>query len=168
MTEESQAAALPDLGRGKTQDRRMLARLAAVQALYQLEIGGQGVDAAVREFKAHRLGGDLDGEAIREGDDDWFEDVVRGVVERQRKIDPYIQRRLREGWTLKRLDSTARAILRCALYELTAKPDVPYKVVIAEYLGIANDFFGEGEQETRFINGVLDTAAKEIRADEAA
>ena len=158
---------LPDLGRGKAQDARVLARLGAVQALYQMEMAGQGVDAAVREYRDHRLGGELDGEAIRDADDDFFEDLVRGVVEMQRRIDPYVQRRLREGWTLKRLDSIARAILRCGVYELVRRPDVPRGVVVSEYVEIAASFFGEGAQETRFVNGVLDGAGRDVRADEA-
>jgi N utilization substance protein B len=155
-----------DLGRGRVQDARTMARLGAVQALYQMEHSGQGVDAAVREFQQYRLGGELDGEAIREADDAFFEDLVKGVVQTQRRIDPYIQRRLREGWTLTRLDATARAILRCGLYELIRRPDVPKAVVIDEYVEIASSFFGEGETEPRFVNGVLDASAKEIRADE--
>ncbi|WP_031548736.1 transcription antitermination factor NusB [Parvularcula oceani] len=154
--------------RGRAQDARTMARLGAVQALYQMEHSGQGVDGAVREFQNHRLGGELDGEAIREADDAFFEDLVRGVVELQRKIDPYIQARLREGWTLKRLDATARAILRCGLFELIRRTDVPYRVVIEEYVELANSFFGAGETEPRFINGVLDSSAKKIRPDEAA
>ena len=150
----------------KPLDARTLARLHAVQCLYQMETAGQGVDAAVREYRQHRLGGELDGEAIREADDDFFEELVRGVVETQRRIDPFIQRRLKEGWTLKRLDSVARATLRCALFELIRKPNVPYRVIIDEYVEIAASFFGEGEAEPRFVNGVLDTAAREIRSEE--
>lgn len=161
------ATELPDLGRGRKQDARVLARLGAVQALYQMEVSGQGVDAAIREYREHRLGGELDGEAIRDADDDFFEDLVRGVVETQRRIDPYIQGRLREGWTLKRLDGVARSILRCGLYELIRRPDVPRGVTVSEYVELAASFFGEGEAETKFVNGVLDGVAKDVRADEA-
>ena len=148
-------------------DARTLARLGAVQCLYQMETTGQGVDAAVREYREHRLGGELDGEAIRDADDAFFEELVRGVVETQRRIDPYIQRRLKAGWTLKRIDAVARAALRCALFELIRKPNVPYRVIIDEYVELVASFAGEGEAEPRFVNGVLDTAAREIRADEA-
>ena len=151
----------------KPLDARTLARLHAVQCLYQMETTGQGVDAAVREYRQHRLGGELDGEAIRDADDDFFEQLVRGVVETQRRIDPFIQRRLKPGWTLKRLDAVARAALRCALYELIRLPNVPYRTIITEYVEIAASFFGDGEAEPRFVNGVLDTAAREIRSDEA-
>ncbi|MEO1309531.1 MAG: transcription antitermination factor NusB [Pseudomonadota bacterium] len=145
---------------------RTAARLAAVQALYQMETGGGGVDATVREFRAHRLGTELDGDAIIEADAAFFEDVLRGVVEMQLKIDPYIERRLSKGWTLSRLDATARAILRCGVFELVRRADVPAKAIIDEYVELAHDFF-EGD-EPRFVNGVLDAAAKDVRADELA
>lgn len=143
-----------------------MARLGAVQALYQMEHSGQGVEAVIREFEDFRLGGELDGTLMRDADHGFFADIVRGVVETQRGIDPFIQKHLSEGWTLKRLDATARAILRCGIFELVRRPDVPWKVVVDEYVEIANSFFEQGETEPRFINGVLDASAKEIRADE--
>ena len=145
-------------------NRRTTARLAAVQALYQLEQTGAGVETVVLEFRTHRLGGDIEGAALKEADDAFFEDTVRGVVRLQTRLDPFIQRRLAEGWALARLDATARAILRAGLYELTNRPDVPAGVVIDEYVEIAKAFF-DGP-ETSFINGVLDAAASETRPDE--
>jgi N utilization substance protein B len=147
-------------------EARTLARLGAVQALYQMEHSGQGVDATVREFQLYRLGSELDGSAIREADDDFFADLVKGVVDAQKPIDPLINRHLREGWSLKRLDSTARAILRCGAYELIRRPDIPAAVVIDEYVEMAKDFFGEGEAEPKFINAVLEACAREARPDE--
>jgi len=144
---------------------RTAARLAAVQALYQMEAAGTGVEAVIREFIAHRLGADIEGAPIHEADADFFADVVRGVVAGQRQIDPYIEGQLAEKWTLSRLDATARAILRAALFELTKRPDIPFRVVIDEYVEIAKAFFGEGD-EPRFINAVLDAAARDARPGE--
>ncbi len=143
---------------------RSAARLAAVQALYQMEAGGQGVEATIREFKDFRLGGEIEGEKLQAADAAFFADILRGAVETQGKLDPYLQRQLAEGWRLARLDATARAILRAGLYELIRRPDVPFKVVINEYLDIARAFF-DGD-EPGFINAVLDAAAKEARSDE--
>ena len=143
---------------------RSAARLAAVQALYQMETSGQGVEAIIREFKDFRLGGDIEGERLHKADATFFGDILRGAVESQRRLDPYLERQLAKGWKLSRLDATARAILRAALYELIRRPDIPYKVVISEYLDIANAFF-DGD-EPKFINGVLDAAARAARADE--
>jgi len=161
MTETASDRRSDPVGRMRA---RSAARLAAVQALYQMETGGSGIDATAREFREHRIGGEIDGDAIIEADADFFEDVLRGVVEMQLKIDPYIERRLSAGWTLKRLDATARAILRCGIYELVKRVDVPVRTVIDEYVELANDFF-EGP-EPGFVNGVLDAAAKDVRADE--
>lgn len=147
-------------------EARTMARLAAVQALYQMEHADLGVEAVIREFLAFRLSGEMEGALLREADDEFFAELVRGVVETQRGIDPFIQRHLSEGWTLKRLDATARAILRCGIYELIRRPDVPWRVVMDEYVELANSFFDQGETEPRFINGVLDASAREIRTDE--
>lgn len=143
---------------------RSAARLAAVQALYQMETAGQGVEATIREFEAYRLGGDLEGEALQDADAAFFADILRGTVETQPRLDPYLERSLAAGWRLSRIDATARAILRAGLYELIRRPDVPVKVVIDEYVEVANAFFAG--DEPRFINGVLDAAARAARADE--
>ena len=143
---------------------RSAARLAAVQALYQMETAGQGVEATIREFKEHRLGGEIEGEPVHAADAVFFADILRGAVETQQRLDPYLQRQLADGWRLSRLDATVRAILRAGLYEMIRRPDVPYKVVINEYVDIANAFF-EGD-EPGFINAVLDAAARQARNDE--
>ncbi|MGE0408689.1 MAG: transcription antitermination factor NusB [Amphiplicatus sp.] len=145
--------------------RRSAARLAAVQALYQMETGGGGAESVIREFIAHRLGRDIEGAAVHEADAEFFADIVRGVIDVQRRIDPVIERHLARNWTLSRLDATARAILRAAAYELSRRADIPFRVVIDEYVEIANAFF-DGD-EPRFINGVLDAAAREARPAEA-
>lgn len=144
---------------------RSAARLAVVQALYQMETAGTGVEAVISEFIAHRLGRDIEGAPIYPADADFFTEVMRGIVANQRRIDPYIERRLAEKWTLSRLDATARAILRAGLFELMMRSDVPVRVVIDEYVEIANAFFDDGE-EPKFINAVLDAAAPEARPGE--
>ncbi len=143
---------------------RSAARLAAVQALYQMEASGLGVEAVILEFSEHRLGGDIDGAQLHRADRSFFSDILRGAVETQARLDPYLERQLAAGWKLTRIDATARAILRAGLYELIRRADVPAKVVIDEYLDIANAFF-DGE-EPKFINAVLDAAAREARAEE--
>lgn len=143
---------------------RSAARLAAVQALYQMESGGQGVEETIREFKDFRLGQAIEGEELQAADATFFADILRGAVETQAKLDPYLTRQLASGWRLSRLDATVRAILRAGLYEMIRRPDIPYKVVINEYVDVARAFF-EGD-EPGFINAVLDAAAKEARGDE--
>jgi N utilization substance protein B len=141
---------------------RSVARLAAVQALYQMEVSSIGVEHVIREFTDHRFDRDIDGDTFASADEPFFADLVRGVVAQQNAIDAAIVKRLATGWRLERIDATARAILRAGAYELTHRDDVPTEVVIDEYVEITKSFF-EGP-EPGFVNGALDAIAKEIRA----
>lgn len=141
---------------------RAVARLAAVQALYQLEAAGAGVEAVIREFLDHRFESDIEGRPLAPGDETFFADLTRGVVAEQAAIDTAIRARLAAGWRMSRLDATARAILRCGAYELMHRPEIPTEIVIDEYLEIAKSFF-DGP-EPAFINGVLDALAHDQRA----
>ncbi|MFN3514567.1 MAG: transcription antitermination factor NusB [Phenylobacterium sp.] len=145
-------------------NRRSVARLAAVQALYQMEVSGAGVEAVIREFSEHRFDRGLEGEdsqPMAAADEGFFADLVRGVVSAQREIDTAVARRLASGWRLERLDATVRAILRAGAYELAHRPDVPAEVAIDEYVELAKSFF-EGP-EPGFVNGALDGVAKDVR-----
>ena len=141
---------------------RSAARLAAVQALYQMEVSGIGAEAVVREFREHRFGGDVDGAPLAEADETFFSDLIAGVVVAQGDIDRAIGRRLSSGWRLERLDATARAILRCGTFELMRRIDIPGEVVIDEYIEVAKSFF-DGT-EPGFINAALDAIARDERA----
>ena len=140
---------------------RSVARLAAVQALYQMELGGAGVEAVVREFSDHRFGADLEGEPLAQADEGFFAELVRGVVADQGAIDKAIVRRLATGCKLDRLDATVRAILRAGAFELASRPDVPIEVVIDEYVELAKAFFDP--TEAGFINAALDSIAGDVR-----
>jgi N utilization substance protein B len=140
---------------------RSVARLAAVQALYQMEVSGAGAEVVVREFTDHRFGRDLEGQFLAEADEAFFADIVRGVVEGQGDIDKAIARRLAANWRLERIDATARAILRCGSFELLRRGDIPTEVVIDEYVEIAKSFF-EGP-EPGFVNACLDGVARDER-----
>jgi N utilization substance protein B len=133
---------------------RSVARLAAVQALYQMEVSGVGAEAVVREFTDHRFDRDIEGQMLAQADEVYFADLVRGVVAEQSQIDQAVAVRLAEGWRLERIDATLRAILRAGAYELLRRPEVPHEVVIDEYVEIAKSFF-EGP-EPGFVNGALD------------
>jgi N utilization substance protein B len=140
---------------------RSVARLAAVQALYQMELSGVGSEAVVREFVDHRFDGDMEGQKLAPADEPYFMGIVRGVVEHQTGVDKAIVRRLAEGWRLERLDATLRAILRAGAFELIHCPEAPIEVVINEYVDIAKSFF-EGP-EPGFVNGALDKIAQDER-----
>jgi N utilization substance protein B len=140
---------------------RSVARLAAVQALYQMEVTRAGVETVIREFRDHRFGDDIEGEALAEADEPFFGELVRGVIADQKSIDAALVKRLAAGWRLERLDATVRAILRCASFELLGRPDVPREVAINEYVEISKSFFSG--TEVGFVNGILDAVARDDR-----
>ncbi len=140
---------------------RSVSRLAIVQALYQMEVSGSGVEAVIREFSDHRFDADIEGHSLAEADEPFFAEVVRGVVAEQAEIDRTIARRLAAGWRLDRVDATVRAILRAGAYELMRRADVPVEVAIDEYVEVAKAFF-EGP-EAGFVNGALDGVARDAR-----
>nr|WP_210335846.1 transcription antitermination factor NusB [Ensifer sp. ENS09] len=147
----------------KQVNQRGAARLAAVQALYQMDIGGTGVLEVVAEYEAHRLGQDVDGDTYLKADPSWFRSIVAGVVRDQRKLDPLIGSALQDDWALSRLDSTVRAILRAGTFEMLERKDVPVPVIVTEYVEIAKAFFSD--DEPKLVNAVLDRIARQVRGE---
>ena len=148
----------------KPANKRGVARLAAVQALYQMDIGGQNLPQVVAEYETSRIGQLIDGEEYLTADLAYFRGLMSGVVEKQREIDPIINDALTPDWPLSRIDTTLRAVLRCGAYELKNRKDVPARVVISEYVDVAKAFFEI--DEPRLVNGVLDLIARQFREDE--
>lgn len=144
---------------------RSTARLAAIQALYQMEVAGAGADAVVAEFIDHRFERLVDeqGEephgALGTADELFFSAIVKGVVADQVEVDRAIARHLATGWKLERLDATVRAALRCGTWELLRRPDVPIEVVIDEYVELSKGF----TDDSGFVNGALDRIARDVR-----
>jgi N utilization substance protein B len=149
---------------GRRANRRGAARLAAVQALYQMDLAATPLHDILAEFESHWIGREVEGEEYLPAEAAHFRDVVRGVVADQRKLDPMIDAILSKGWPLKRIETVLRAILRAGAYELDRKPDVPARVVVSEYADIANAFVEP--DETGMINAVLDQLARQLRAGE--
>ncbi|HUU65872.1 MAG TPA: transcription antitermination factor NusB [Methyloceanibacter sp.] len=155
--------------RGATSNRaasRSAARLAAVQALYQMDMTGIDMNQVMAEFTDHRLGQEIEGDQYNPAEAQFFRNLVEGVVHEQRRLDPQIDEQLAEGWRLTRVDSILRAILRSGAYELFTRDDVPARVVITEYVDIAHAFFGE--DEPKVVNGILDRLAHTARPKEFA
>ena len=140
---------------------RSVARLAAVQALYQMEMEGTPLAKLLHEFHEHRLGATIEDETYEEAEIAFFDDVVSGADARRSEIDALIAERLAQGWSIERLDRPMRAILRAGAYELVARPDVPVATVISEYVDVAHAFYDK--RETGFVNGLLDAIAKGVR-----
>ena len=145
-------------------NRRGAARLAAVQALYQMDIAGTGLNDILAEFESHWIGREVEGAQYLPAEAAFFRDVVSGVVREQRKLDPLIDDALARGWPLKRIEAIMRAVLRAGAYELDHRGDVPARVVVAEYVDVAHAFVDR--DETGMVNAVLDQLARQLRAGE--
>jgi transcription antitermination protein NusB len=142
--------------------RRTAARLAAVQALYQIELTGASPANAVGEYLKHPLGTG-EGEDFGAADENLFADLVEGTCARREELDRHIAAALTADWPLERLEIILRAILRAGAYELLARPEVPARVAISEYLDIAHAFFAG--KEPGLVNGVLDRLARTLRPE---
>jgi len=148
---------------------RSAARMAAVQSLYELDMVEGDADPVLRTFIEKRWTvpvedeyGDEVGEAeFLDPDKTFLIELVRGALERKLEIDEMLNGALGEKWTVERLEVLLRAVLRCGVYELLARREIPAKVVINEYMDVANAFFSEGEP--KMVNGVLDKLAHVLR-----
>ena len=156
----AESEASPSSGR-----RRSVARLGAVQALYQLALN-PGLDpvSVVGEFIHHRLGREIDGDVYGEADEKLFSDVVQGVVRHRERLDESISAALSEEWPLPRLQTLLRLILEAGAYELAHRRDIPPRVTLNEYVTIAHAFF-DGKEPV-LANGVLNRLARALRATE--
>lgn len=143
--------------------RRSAARLAAVQALYQLELTGGTPEGVIAEFARHRLE-DIDGARIARADEQFFADLVRGAAANRQALDDMIAGVLAETWSVDRLETTLHMILRVAACELSTRLDIPVRATVSEYVDLADAFFGS--KETGLVNGVLDRLARALRPEE--
>jgi N utilization substance protein B len=144
--------------------KRSAARLAAVQALYQMDIAGTSLPDILAEFEGHWPGRDVEGDSYPEAEAAYFRDVVGGVLREQRELDPMVDDALTKGWPLKRVETVLRAVLRAGAYELVHRSDVPARVVVSEYVDVAGAFLDR--DETGMVNAVLDALARRLREAE--
>lgn len=147
-----------------SREKRSASRLGAVQALYQMDIAGAPMNEVFAEFESHWLGREVEGHSYKPAEVKFFRDVVEGVVREQRALDREIDAALAKGWPLKRIEAILRAVLRAGAYELANRKDVPARVVIAEYVDVANAFVDK--DEAGMANAVLDTLAHDWRPAE--
>jgi transcription antitermination protein NusB len=140
------------------------ARLAAVQALYQMSMTGHGADAVVREFRLHRLGQQIDEPTAAAADPAMFAELVRGVAENSDELDDMLAAVLSEDLDIDRLETVLKIVLRAGAFELSARLDVPARVAINEYVDVADAFYAR--KETALVNAVLDRLARSLRPDE--
>ena len=148
----------------KKANKRGAARLAAVQALYQMDIGGAGINDIFAEFESHWLGNEVEGDQYLPAEEAFFQDIVAGVLRDQNKLDPLIDEALSKGWPLARIEAILRAVMRAGAYELEHRKDIPARVIVSEYVAVAHAFVED--DETGKVNAVLDLIARRFRADE--
>lgn len=148
---------MAEINTPKQANQRGSARLAAVQALYQMDIGQISLEETLAQFETFHLGRELEGDQYLPADADYFRHIVRGVVQHQLRLDPIIDATLASGWPMTRIDATLRALLRAAVFELTQRRDIPFKVVIREYVDVALAFYDD--EIPGMVNGILDTVA---------
>lgn len=160
-------------GKSTGRDARSTARLAAVQGLYQMDMAATDLSTVIHDLTVHPIRETADGAPEPEAEDEapdidatFMSELLRGVVRRQREIDPLVEKQLATGWRLGRVDSILRAILRAGAFELIERADVPGRVVINEYIDIAHAFFAG--DEPKVVNGVLDKLARRLRPAEFA
>jgi transcription antitermination protein NusB len=149
---------------GRKANKRGAARLAAVQALYQMDMTGAGLNEILAQFESHWLGREVEGEQYLPAEAAFFRDIVSGVVDVQRDLDPRIDAALEATWPLKRIEAILRSVLRAGAYELQRRTDVPARVVVSEYVDVAHAFVDK--TETGMVNAVLDRLARNVRAAE--
>jgi transcription antitermination protein NusB len=147
-------------------NQRGAARLAAVQALYQMDVGRATLEDTLAQFGAFHLGREIEGEQYLPADADFFRQIVSGVARHQLGIDPAVDRALADNWPVERVDATLRAILRAAAFELLHRRDIPPRVVINEYVDVAKAFFAD--DATGLVNATLDAIAREGGIDVSA
>ncbi len=145
-------------------NRRGAARLAAVQALYQMDVAATGLNEILAQFESHWLGREVEGEQYLPAEATFFREIVTGVVAEQRRLDPMIDAALAAGWPLKRVETVLRAVLRAGAYELDRRQDIPARVVVSEYVDVAHAFVDR--EETGMVNAVLDQIARQLRGPE--
>jgi N utilization substance protein B len=145
-------------------NKRGAARLAAVQALYQMDIAATPINEIMAEFESHWIGREVEGSQYLPAEAAFFRSIVSGVVADQRRLDPMIDEALAGGWPLKRIEALMRAVLRAAVHELSSRDDVPARVVVSEYVDIAHAFMDR--DETGMVNAVLDQLARRLREAE--
>jgi N utilization substance protein B len=154
----------PALKEPRKANRRSAARLAAVQALYQMDLAGTPLHEILAQFESHWLGQEVEGEQYLPAEAAFFREIVSGVVAEQRRLDPLVDHALASGWPLKRIETILRSVLRAGAYELDKRVDIPARVVISEYVDVANAFVEK--DETGMVNAVLDQIARQLRKAE--
>lgn len=139
----------------KPKATRSGARRCALQALYQWQVTGFSPTEIERQFLEEHDTGDAQL--------DYFSELLHGVVEHRVAIDEALSRFADRP--VEEIDPIERAILRLGAYELIYRKEVPYRAVLNEAINLAKSF-GATHKSYKYVNGVLDKLAHQVRADE--
>ena len=146
-------------------EKRSVARMSAVQALYEMDITQKGVHEVLAEFRSFWIGREIDDDLeMKEAETSFFGQIVEGVIKDQVLIDRTIDQALSKGWPLVRIELVLRAIMRAGVFELLLRKDIPPRVSISEYVDVTRAFYSE--EEPGMVNAVLDHIARENRLEE--
>ncbi len=151
------------MGKQPSHQAKTVARLSAVQALYQHESAGASLDQVLQEFSVYHFP-QQSHQALSAPDMSLFKGVVIGVLELQADIDDLIKTHLPAEWSFDRLESLLRLIVRAACYELLRNVEVNSKIILNEYVNLAAAYYGQ--REITFVNGLLNKIAREQRPDD--
>jgi N utilization substance protein B len=141
--------------------RRAAARLAAVQALYQMEMTGANAEQALKDAIERAPQAPA---GMADPDQQLLADIIRGVNLDPAALDGFVGQALTNEWTVDRLEAVLRAILRAGAWEIRQRPKTPARVAISEYVDIAHAFYAG--PEPGLVNAVLDRIARAARPDE--
>ena len=132
---------------------RSRARRAALQAIYQWQMTAQELETIAGQFREEK--------SWRRIDEELFSANLFGVATNVATLDSHLQPILDRP--VAQLDAVERAILRMGAFELTHRQDIPWRVVINEYVELAREF--GAEQSHKYVNGILDKLARRTRDD---
>lgn len=150
---------------GSANRKRAAARLAVVQALYELDVSEASVDAVITAFLKDRWLESVSDPGMTAFDAAHFGEVVRAVETRRPALDAAVNAALSAKLQVERLEVLLRSILRAGAYELSARYDIPANVIINEYVEVGHAFFGG--KEPALVNAVLDSLAKSMGRGES-
>jgi len=141
-------------------NKKSASRFYTVQALFQMEHSGLSVKVVVQEFINYRIGATYNAVEFASCNKLFFEKILEIAVDEQKKIDQATDRALVSRWPIDRIDPMLRAVFRAAGAEFILKTTPP-KVVIVEFLDVANAFIGD-KKGLELVNAVLDQMSKDL------
>lgn len=144
---------------------RSVARLSAVQTLYQIKFSNITAEESILHFSSiapNEKSEDIN-EKLHEADEEFYIELVKGTQGLVSKINEILNNSLDDSWPIDRMEILLLTILRCGIYEIISHRDIPPAVLISEYISITDSFFSGNE--SALVNAILDKLSKELRKE---